>query len=137
MPKIRETTAWTFGKICELLTSYVLNAQVRDTVVNYLMNAMTGGTPKTCAHICWAFINLAEGGDFQITGDQFNGLIEKLLELAYSQQSADHGANVRVAAYAAIGTLIEKCSMRNDPSITSAIQNKIERFINMLSQTTN
>ena len=26
VPKIRETTAWTFGKICEVLTPYVLNA---------------------------------------------------------------------------------------------------------------
>ena len=62
--KIRETTAWTFGKICEVLTQYMRNAQVRDIVITYFMNAMNGGTPKICDHICWAFINLAEGGDF-------------------------------------------------------------------------
>lgn len=118
-----------------MLTPYVLHVQVRDTVINFLITALSNGTAKTCAHICWAFINLAEGGDFQINGEQFNHIIEKLLDLAYSQQSTDNGANVRVAAYAAIGTLIERCGNSGDPSVTTAIQSKIEKFINMLGQT--
>jgi hypothetical protein len=54
---------------------------------------------------------MTEGGRFELNGQQYDMIIESLLAQAYSDVSTiDSMANLRVAAYAAIGSLIEKCS---------------------------
>ena len=65
--KIRETTAWTFGRICEVLTDYVLNPQIRDTVLSCLLAALEVSNAKTVSHICWAIINLSDGGSLHLS----------------------------------------------------------------------
>jgi hypothetical protein len=134
--KIRNSAAWTFGKIAESLTHYCLNPHIRDHLLSNLLAVFDMKIPRASSHICWALINLTDKGQLELNGEQFDQIIEKLLLLAYSDQStSDSVANLRVSSYAAIGALIEKIPVNGQTEIV--IANKVEKFVTMLGQIAN
>lgn len=51
---VRDTAAWTFGRICEI----VPDAAINDTYLKPLLEAFVSGLkqePRVAANVCWAF----------------------------------------------------------------------------------
>lgn len=51
---VRDTVAWTFGRICELVPAAAIN----ETFLNPLLEAFVVGLkqePRVAANVCWAF----------------------------------------------------------------------------------
>lgn len=51
---VRDTVAWTFGRICELVPAAAIN----ETFLNPLLEAFVMGLkqePRVAANVCWAF----------------------------------------------------------------------------------
>jgi importin subunit beta-1 len=56
---VKDTTAWTIGRICELHASTVTSvSNGLTTLLQHLVNAMTD-SPRVVANVCWAIHNLA------------------------------------------------------------------------------
>ncbi|KPI93743.1 hypothetical protein RR46_12908 [Papilio xuthus] len=56
---VRDTAAWTFGRICEI----VPEAAINDTYLKPLLESLVNGLkaePRVAANVCWAFTGLAE-----------------------------------------------------------------------------
>lgn len=54
---VRDTAAWTFGRICEI----VPEASINETFLNPLLEAFVNGLkqePRVAANVCWAFTGM-------------------------------------------------------------------------------
>jgi cell division ATPase FtsA len=60
-------------------------------------------------------------------------VLDVLMKLAYSEHSVNTNANLRVAAYAAMGTLIERAS--TDSATSAVIKARVDNFVSMLRNT--
>lgn len=109
---VRDTGAWTIGRVCEILPEAVINEQY----LNPLLHALVEGLdtePRVASNVCWAFSSLAEaafenaeqpddGSDPNTCclSSYFEQIVQKLM------QTADRGDgnqnNLRNAAYEAI-----------------------------------
>ena len=73
-PHVKDTTAWTLGRICDLLIATIQP----DIHLHPLISALVHGlqdTPRMIANCCWALMNLA---------DQYGLYYEEESELAHS-----------------------------------------------------
>lgn len=111
---VRDTTAWTIGRICEAIPDAVLSSNL-DLLINTLINGLSS-EPRVSANICWAFNSLAEASfkaAEQIEEEPstycltkyFNYIVAKLLET--TERSDGNQANLRSAAYEALMELIK------------------------------
>lgn len=89
---VRDTAAWTIGRICEITPDSAINEAYLPTLLTALVNSLAA-EPRVAANVCWAFGGLAEASYeaavAQENGDQpstyclsnyFDQLVEKLLE---------------------------------------------------------
>jgi len=115
---VRDTVAWTIGRICELIPEAVLSSDLRillETLVKGL-----SAEPRVAANVCWAINSLAEAAyDAEDSEDQyepktyclsqyFEFLVSKLLET--TERPDGNQANLRSAAYEALMELIKNSS---------------------------
>ncbi|XP_065202089.1 importin subunit beta-1 isoform X2 [Planococcus citri] len=114
---VRDTAAWTIGRICEITPDSAIN----ETYLSALLNALVAGLtaePRVATNVCWAFIGLAEASYEAASAreqtDQpatyclskyFDSLVEKLLETTNRGDGAQ--ANLRSAAYEALMEMIK------------------------------
>lgn len=114
---VRDSTAWTIGRICELIPEAVLN----QTYLNPLLDALVQGLasePRVAANVCWAFNSLAEAAfenadradeetepKTYILSPYFEGIVKKLLET--TERPDGNSANLRSAAYEALMELVK------------------------------
>ncbi|XP_013168387.1 PREDICTED: importin subunit beta-1 isoform X1 [Papilio xuthus] len=113
---VRDTAAWTFGRICEI----VPEAAINDTYLKPLLESLVNGLkaePRVAANVCWAFTGLAEAAyEAADSGDDkqpqtycmstfFDFIIERLLETTDRQDAAQH--NLRSAAYEALMEMVK------------------------------
>uniref|UniRef100_A0A3Q2XA99 Karyopherin (importin) beta 1 n=1 Tax=Hippocampus comes TaxID=109280 RepID=A0A3Q2XA99_HIPCM len=56
---VRDTTAWTVGRICELLPEAVINEVYLAPLLQCLIEGL-GAEPRVANNVCWAFTSLAE-----------------------------------------------------------------------------
>ncbi|XP_068621068.1 importin subunit beta-1 isoform X2 [Battus philenor] len=113
---VRDTAAWTFGRICEI----VPEAAINDTYLKPLLESLVNGLkaePRVAANVCWAFTGLAEAAyEAAQTGDSnqpqtycmsnfFDFIIQRLLETTDRQDAAQH--NLRSAAYEALMEMVK------------------------------
>ncbi|KAH3770842.1 importin subunit beta-1-like isoform X1 [Dreissena polymorpha] len=117
---VRDTGAWTIGRVCEILPETVIN----DKYLNPLLMALVEGLntePRVASNVCWAFSSLAEaafeaadqpddGSDpaTYCLSKYFEQIVEKLIITA--DRTDGHQNNLRNAAYEAIMEL-----MKNSP----------------------
>lgn len=90
---VRDTAAWTIGRICEITPDSVINEAYLPTLLSAMVNSLTA-EPRVAANVCWAFKDLAETSYEAATASGDNGnepatyclskyfdlLVEKLLE---------------------------------------------------------
>ncbi|KAL4217331.1 Importin subunit beta-1 [Mactra antiquata] len=117
---VRDTGAWTIGRVCEILPEAAINEQY----LNPLLHALVEGLdtePRVASNVCWAFSSLAEAayehaeqpddGSEPTTNclsSYFEQIVQKLI------QTADRGDgnqnNLRNAAYEAIMEMMKNSS---------------------------
>ncbi|CAO3618140.1 unnamed protein product [Mucor fragilis] len=104
---VKDTVAWTLGRICELLI-HCIKPEVH---LNELVSALVYGlqdNPRIVGNCCWSLMNLAEQlgpGEGAVTSPLsvfFEGIITALLQFT---ERANNEANCRTSAYEAISTL--------------------------------
>lgn len=56
---VRDTAAWTFGRICEIIPEAAINQTYLKPLLESLVNGLKA-EPRVAANVCWAFTGLAE-----------------------------------------------------------------------------
>ncbi|KAK4336955.1 hypothetical protein RND71_043527 [Anisodus tanguticus] len=135
---VRDTVAWTLGRICETIPEAVLSSNL-DILINTLIQGLSS-EPRVAANICWAFNSLASGAyKAEENSDEepktyclskyFNYIVGRLL--ATTERQDANQANLRSAAYEALMELI-----KNSPKdcyyyvqeVTKIILNRLEQI---------
>ncbi|XP_073988755.1 importin subunit beta Fs(2)Ket isoform X2 [Rhodnius prolixus] len=114
---VRDTAAWTFGRICEI----VPDAATNETYIKPLLESLLNGLksePRVAANVCWAFTGLAEASyeQVEVQEDQiqpetyllspyFEFIVSRLLETTDRVDGAQ--ANLRSAAYEALMEMVK------------------------------
>ncbi|KAL8619198.1 Importin subunit beta-1 [Nucella lapillus] len=141
---VRDTAAWTVGRVCEILPEAVLN----ESCLNPLLMALIKGLeaePRVASNICWAFSSLAEAAyesadnvdgtcepETYCLSSSFETMVQKLLETTDRPDGNQH--NLRNAAYEALMELV-----KNSPKdcyvivqkTTMIILERLERVLGM------
>lgn len=113
---VRDTAAWTFGRICEIIPEAAIN----ETYLKPLLESLANGLhaePRVAANVCWAFTGLAEASyeAAEIESGQqpetycmsafFDYIVQKLLETTDRPDGSQ--ANLRSAAYEALMEMVK------------------------------
>ncbi|XP_068980751.1 importin subunit beta-1 isoform X3 [Bombus flavifrons] len=113
---VRDTAAWTFGRICEIIPQ----AAISETYLKPLLEALINGLkaePRVAANVCWAFTGLAEASyeaaeslegqnpETCCMSQYFDFIIQRLLETTDRPDGAQ--ANLRSAAYEALMDMVK------------------------------
>ncbi|XP_043466962.1 importin subunit beta-1 isoform X1 [Leptopilina heterotoma] len=114
---VRDTAAWTFGRICEVIP----DAAINETYLKPLLESFVNGLkaePRVAANVCWAFSGLAEASyeaaesadesgtpDTYCMSQYFDFIIQRLLETTDRPDGAQ--ANLRSAAYEALMEMVK------------------------------
>lgn len=113
---VRDTAAWTFGRICEIVPEAAINETYLKPLLESLVNGLKA-EPRVAANVCWAFTGLAEAAyetaeceesDQPRTycmSNYFDFIIQRLLETTDRQDAAQH--NLRSAAYEALMEMVK------------------------------
>lgn len=56
---VRDTTAWTLGRICEVVSEAALNPNHLSPLLDALVRALASD-PRVASNACWAISSLAE-----------------------------------------------------------------------------
>ncbi|KAJ8681845.1 hypothetical protein QAD02_017637 [Eretmocerus hayati] len=113
---VKDTAAWTFGRICEVVPEAAINENYLQALLESLVNGLSA-EPRVAANVCWAFTGLAEAsydlaevedGQQPVTycmSHYFDFIIHKLLETTDRVDGAQ--ANLRSAAYEALMEMVK------------------------------
>ncbi|NP_001191603.1 importin beta 1 [Aplysia californica] len=149
---VRDTAAWTVGRVCEILPNSVLHEACLHPLLNALVEGLVA-EPRVASNVCWAFSSLAEAAydnaeqpddgsepETYCLSNYFETIVERLLQTAERTDGNQH--NLRNAAYEALMELV-KNSPKNCYVIvqktTMTILERLERVLSMESaiQSTN
>ncbi|ETW79902.1 hypothetical protein HETIRDRAFT_459766 [Heterobasidion irregulare TC 32-1] len=139
---VKDTTAWTLGRICESLMSVIKPEVHLHPLISALVNGLQD-SPRIIANSCWALMNLADGvyelyDSDNITGSPlspyFEGIVSALLRVT---ETASNESNFRTSAYEAITSFVQQAT----PDVIPVIQNtvvtilqRMEHLLNMQNQ---
>lgn len=114
---VRDTAAWTFGRICEIIPEAAIN----ETYLKPLLESLVTGLkaePRVAANVCWAFTGLADAAyeaadmndetsqpDTYCLSQFFEFIVQRLLETTDRPDGAQ--ANLRPAAYEALMEMVK------------------------------
>lgn len=113
---VRDTAAWTFGRVCEVGSEAVINDQYLKPMLQSLVEGLKA-EPRIAANVCWAFTGLSEAAyeaaectDSQqpqtyCMSEYFDYIVQRLLETTDRQDGSQH--NLRSAAYEALMEMIK------------------------------
>lgn len=82
---VRDSAAWTLGRICELLSSYLTQEQLHSLIVAILPGL--NETPRVASNCAWCFINLAEqlaAEDHEQTTNALSGYFETIISALHT-----------------------------------------------------
>ncbi|KZO97585.1 ARM repeat-containing protein [Calocera viscosa TUFC12733] len=140
-PAVKDTVAWTLGKISDLMLSHI---PIENFMVP-LINAFVQGLDekgRIAPNCCWGLMNIAiqldpTDGDPESTPDggplspYFDGIVNSLWRVT-DRRDNDH--NIRTTAYEAISTYIEHCNKDNLNTVGQLAQQLLVRMETLLSQ---
>ncbi|XP_017043805.1 importin subunit beta [Drosophila ficusphila] len=113
---VRDTTAWTFGRICDIIPEAAINKTYLQTLLECFVKSLKS-EPRVAANVCWAFIGLSDAAyEAAVTTEgetpetyalspYFEYIINQLLETTDRSDGAQ--ANLRGAAYEALMDMIK------------------------------
>ncbi|PPQ77891.1 hypothetical protein CVT25_015378 [Psilocybe cyanescens] len=137
---VKDTTAWTLGRICDLLITTIKP----DVHLHPLISALVSGlqdSPRIAANCCWALMNLADqyavyyedDGDIPQNGPlspYYEGVVQALLRVT---ESAGNEANYRTAAYEAITSYLTQATPDAITVVQSTAVTILQRMEHLLS----
>ncbi|KAL5279085.1 KPNB1 family protein [Megaselia abdita] len=113
---VRDTTAWTFGRICDIIPEATINPAYLNTLLDCFLKGLKA-EPRVAANVCWAFIGLSDAAyDAAESTDgktpqtyclspYYEYIITQLLDATDRADGAK--ANLRAAAYEALMDMIK------------------------------
>lgn len=126
---VRDTAAWTIGRVLEITPDAVINEQGLNSVIQALIEGLNS-EPRVASNICWAFSSLAEAAFESVENKDdclepetyclsiyFESIIDKLITTTDRADGNQH--NLRNAAYEALMEMI-----KNSPKDCYAIVQK-------------
>ncbi|VDD79992.1 unnamed protein product [Mesocestoides corti] len=122
-PAVRDTTAWTLGRVCEVLPEVALSDDYLRPLLQGLLEGLQS-EPRVAANVCWAFSNLADSA-YEVASNEsneqestdpptyalspyFKVINERLLAVSERPDGAQH--NLRNAAYSALMALMRSAA---------------------------
>lgn len=69
---VRDTTAWTVGRICELLPEAAINEMYLPPLLQCLIEGL-GAEPRVASNVCWVSLNLRPSHSDDVA-DRYVGL---------------------------------------------------------------
>ncbi|CAE7136761.1 unnamed protein product [Rhizoctonia solani] len=144
---VKDTTAWTLGRICELLVGSVNIESQLQSLVTALVIGLED-RPRVIANSCWALMSLAEqlspepGPDGQpaptsTLSPYYQGIVDKLLAVT---EKPTNESNFRTAAYEALNAYIANASADNFGAvsqITLTVLQRMETLLNIQNELLN
>ncbi|RXM32144.1 Importin subunit beta-1 [Acipenser ruthenus] len=141
---VRDTTAWTVGRICELLPEAAINEVYLAPLLQCLIDGL-GAEPRVASNVCWAFSSLAEAAyeAADVADDQeepatyclsssFELIVQKLLET--TDRPDGHQNNLRSAAYEALMEIVKNSAKDCYPAVqktTLVIMERLQQVLQM------
>ncbi|KAG7087450.1 hypothetical protein E1B28_013416 [Marasmius oreades] len=137
---VKDTTAWTLGRICDMLITVIKP----DVHLHPLISALVSGlqdNPRIVVNCCWALMNLAdqmglygdEDAENQQTGalsPYYEGVIQALLRVT---ESSGNEANYRTAAYEAITSWLTHAMQDTIPVVQNTVVTILQRMEQLLT----
>ncbi|NXB85980.1 IMB1 protein, partial [Vidua chalybeata] len=143
---VRDTTAWTVGRICEMLPEAAINDIYLAPLLQCLMEGLSA-EPRVATNVCWAFSSLAEAAyeAADVADDQeepatyclsssFELIVQKLLETA--DRPDGHQNNLRSSAYESLMEIVKNSAKDCYPAVqktTLVIMERLQQVLQMES----
>jgi len=139
-PAVKDTTAWTLGRICELLVGSVNIESQLQALVTALVIGLED-RPRIVANSCWALMSLAEqlapepGPDQQpattaTLSPYFQGIVDKLLIVT---ERPTNESNFRTAAYEALNAYISHSAADTFGAVSHVTLTVLQRMETLLN----
>lgn len=137
--QVKETTAWTLGRISDL----VVGAIALDTQLPALVQALLAGlqdNPRIISNCCWAVMNLSEqlgstdGSTLSKMSPYYEQCFAALMRVAEAPTNEN---NARTSAYEALSTMVAHSSQDSLPlvsKLTGVILDRTQSSASMRSQ---
>lgn len=114
---VRDTAAWTFGRICEMVPEVAMDERFLKPLLESFITGLKS-EPRVASNVCWAFSGLAEAAyeaadvndetetpDTYCLSQYFEFIVQRLLETTDRPDAAQ--ANLRPAAYEALMEMVK------------------------------
>ncbi|XP_052813839.1 importin subunit beta-1-like isoform X2 [Mya arenaria] len=141
---VRDTGAWTIGRVCEILPETVINEKYLEPLLYALVDGLNT-EPRVASNVCWAFSSLAEAAyEAAETPDDgndppnyclskyFEQIVQKLI--ATADRADANQNNLRNAAYEAIMELMKNSPKDCYPIVLSTlvlVLDKLEKVLQL------
>ncbi|CAL8101311.1 unnamed protein product [Calicophoron daubneyi] len=153
-PAVRDTAAWTIGRVCETLPEVALQEAYLYSLLTGLVDGLSA-EPRVAANVCWAFSSLAESAYDVAAGEctdhgggsgepktyalsnYFNDITERLLATSNRPDGGQH--NLRNAAYSALMALMRSAAQDcygEVQRVTVVVLERLESVIGLENQLT-
>ncbi|OXB63630.1 hypothetical protein ASZ78_008945, partial [Callipepla squamata] len=143
---VRDTAAWTVGRICEMLPEAAINDIYLAPLLQCLIEGLSA-EPRVASNVCWAFTSLAEAAyeAADVADDQeepatyclsssFELIVQKLLET--TDRPDGHQNNLRSSAYEALMEIVKNSAKDCYPAVqktTLVIMERLQQVLQMES----
>lgn len=137
---VRDTSAWTIGRICELHKNS-LSGDILPAMVTGLSASLEDPVPKVVSQACFAVHNLAEAcsdeseAPTNVLSHFMPMMLQKLLAVTVRQDCDEE--NVRTAAYEAVNMMVENSAVDMQPLVVQLLSetlNRLEQSTTMSAQ---
>lgn len=135
-PLVRDTAAWTIGRICELYKTS-LTAEILPPMVEGLASALEDSSSKVVSRACYAVHSLAEAcadeneANSNVLSHFMPLMLQKLLGITNKRDWDNE--NVTTAAYEAINKMVENSAL----DMHDIVEKLLVETLNKLEQTFN
>ncbi|CAG8433275.1 4156_t:CDS:10 [Diversispora eburnea] len=130
-PQVKDTTAWTLGRVSELLIECIKP----DVHLNPLITALVFGlkdSPRIVSNCCWALMSLSDQYGGKETpastyplSPYFEGIVTALLE---TTERPTNESNARTSSYECISILVQGAALDSYPTIQKLTITIIDRL---------
>ncbi|KAJ8074787.1 karyopherin Kap95 [Marasmius tenuissimus] len=141
---VKDTTAWTLGRICDMLITVIKPDVHLHPLISALVNGLQD-SPRIVVNCCWALMNLADQmglyGEEESENQQsgalspyYEGVVQALLRVT---ESSSNESNYRTAAYEAITSWLTHATQDVIPVVQNtvvAILQRMEQLLGMQNQ---
>lgn len=133
--QIKDTAAWTLGRICETLIGTLQPGELQS-IVQAVINGLNDN-PRVASNCAWCIINLSEQTSSNNIGAQSTSMLDAYFDallqaLTSAAERPNQDPNFRAAAYEAIATMVANCSPASFPTIVNLANMVMQRLNNTM-----